>query len=82
MSNATESAPAVQTAAAEPASRGILLPCPKCGEMQATLDFNLADGVTFHCQDCDDTFEADDLRERIAAWTRVLAWVDAMPCSD
>ena len=59
--------------------RGILLPCPMCGEAQASVSLNLADGETFTCHECENDFTREDLQARIASWTRLLAWVDAMP---
>lgn len=57
---------------------GITLPCPMCGEAEASMDLGLAT-KTFACNECGTSFEADDLRASIARWQKVLAWVDAMP---
>ena len=62
-----------------PATRGVALPCPKCGEESATIDLNLADADTLHCQECDTTFSVMDVKSLIARWTPILAWIDAMP---
>jgi hypothetical protein len=65
----------------ETTATGILLPCPKCGEASASIDFNLADGETLHCQDCDESFEVADVRAFIEKWQPVLSWLGEMPKS-
>jgi transcription elongation factor Elf1 len=60
-------------------TRGVTLPCPKCGEESASITFNLADGETFVCGDCEADFTADDVRNLITKWQKVLTWVDALP---
>ena len=64
---------------AETPSRGLLLPCPCCGEASATICLNLADGESLNCQDCGTDFTASDVRDFIAKWTRMLAWIETMP---
>jgi predicted nucleic acid binding AN1-type Zn finger protein len=58
---------------------GLLLPCPKCGNTEASIKLCLFDGGTFCCLECDDEFTAEDVRDFIAKWRKVLAWVDAAP---
>jgi hypothetical protein len=53
------------------------LPCPLCGEQQATVHLDLTDLDTFHCCDCDSDFAAGDVRAFIERWTKVLAWLSA-----
>jgi uncharacterized protein (DUF983 family) len=65
-----------------PASRGILLPCPHCGESEATITLNLSDMETMTCQECDAEFTTDDVRNIIAKWTPVLKWLDAAPTAE
>jgi uncharacterized Zn finger protein len=60
-------------------SRGLLLPCPTCGEEQATITLSLADCETLHCEDCGSDYTLDDVRSLIARWQRVLAWVEQAP---
>lgn len=71
--------PVAQTAAAE--SKGCLLPCPHCGETDASITLNLADGESFTCLECENDFTAADVRSFIARWTRLLTWLDGMPQS-
>jgi hypothetical protein len=52
------------------------LPCPCCGEAQATITLDLTDLEGFHCRNCDADFAAADVRAFIERWTRVLAWID------
>jgi hypothetical protein len=54
------------------------LPCIRCGQ-DATISLDLDDCTTFRCAECDDSFDADDVRDHMARWQRVLAWVDARP---
>ncbi len=55
-----------------------LLPCPCCGEGQATISLNLAD-FEFTCMDCEATFTRDDLEAFLRKWTAVLRWLDGAP---
>jgi transcription elongation factor Elf1 len=59
--------------------RGFLLPCPCCGEEAAGISLNLGDGETFTCGECETEFTTEHIRDFIAKWTKILAWVDAMP---
>jgi hypothetical protein len=58
-----------------PRARGLgLLPCPLCGEQQATIDLCLAD-FNLHCQDCDSDLTVAEVEAFIAKWRRVLDWL-------
>lgn len=57
---------------------GITLPCPMCGEAEASIGLDLST-KTFGCCECGTDFELEDLRAILARWAKVLAWVDAMP---
>jgi hypothetical protein len=61
------------------AGRGLTLPCPHCGDAGACITVCMADGETFYCTEHDGTFSAQDVREFIAKWSAVLAWLDAIP---
>jgi hypothetical protein len=52
------------------------LPCIRCGQ-EATVRLDLDDCATFTCGECEESWTADELREHLAKWQRVLAWVDA-----
>jgi len=72
-------APTLAADTAATATRGATLPCPCCGEANATITLNLADGESLACQDCSADFSTADVRNFIAKWAPMLAWVDAMP---
>jgi hypothetical protein len=59
--------------------RGLLLPCPLCGEAEATVQLNLADLDTCTCLECDAEFSLDELAGRLARWQALLAWRDLAP---
>ena len=52
--------------------------CPKCLNDE-TIRVNLDDGETLTCTGCDEEFTADDLRELVASWLPLLAWLDSHP---
>ena len=58
---------------------GCLLPCPKCGEVSATIALNLGDMQTFTCQECSEEFDRSDIESFIAKWQRLFAWIDTAP---
>jgi transcription elongation factor Elf1 len=57
---------------------GLLLPCPCCGDAEAVINLRLSDAY-FTCGSCENEFTADDVRQFITKWSKVLTWVDAMP---
>jgi hypothetical protein len=61
------------------AKRGLLLPCPLCGEPDACITLDLDDAETFHCRECDGEFTAQTVKRVIKDWTEVLDWIDTMP---
>jgi hypothetical protein len=72
-----------QTAANEAAvKKGLLLPCPLCGEQQASISLYLDDMDTCCCRECSEEFSLDAVRDMIAKWQRVLAWVDSAPTAE
>jgi hypothetical protein len=72
----TTAATANGTAAATKAKGFGTLPCPLCGEAQATIHMDLTDCESFHCCDCDSDFAAADVRAFIERWRKVLAWCE------
>lgn len=66
---------------ASPVTRGFRAPCIKCGDPDC-VRVDLSDLSAFTCHSCDDTFTADDVREHIAQWSSVLAWIEAAPSVD
>ena len=55
-----------------------LLPCVKCGA-ETNMALYLDDLTTVRCGDCEEEIALADIRDLIARWSRVLAWVDAAP---
>lgn len=58
------------------------LMCPKCAVLGGIIRLDLDDAETFSCDDCDETFTADDVRDLVDAargWERMLAWVEKCP---
>ena len=62
-----------------PVSRGLLLPCPRCGEAEATIHLYLSDMETLYCADCEEEFSVADVQTFIAKWAPVLAWINQAP---
>ena len=60
---------------------GVSLPCPRCGEAQATMMLDMS-SKEFTCQECNEVFHVDEMRDVVARWTRIIGWVDLMPGSD
>jgi transposase-like protein len=66
-----------------PANRGFPgLRCPLCGTTDDVQTLDLDDLQTFRCAGCDEQYTTDDVRELLAAWQRVLTWIDAAPIAD
>jgi hypothetical protein len=59
--------------------RGVLLPCPCCGQEEATITVSLADGDTLYCEDCSTSFSLDLVRGFVAKWSRMVAYIESMP---
>jgi transposase-like protein len=66
-----------------------LLYCPLCHERDAMLSVDLNDLAEFECKDCGETFTKSDMEDQIellkdslAKWGRVLAWIDSAPAAD
>jgi hypothetical protein len=58
------------------------LPCPKCGEAEVSIALIITDLTAddaCKCCECDAEFSLDDVRQFIARWGRVLAWIDQAP---
>jgi uncharacterized protein (DUF983 family) len=52
--------------------------CPRCME-EGGITMDAADVHAFHCRECDEDIEADAVRDLIAGWTKLLAWLDTAP---
>lgn len=61
--------------------KGFNVHCPMCG-VDEGLFVKLHDCETLHCENCDEEIEISDLRDRMAGWVRLLAWLDTAPSSD
>lgn len=58
--------------------QGRTLPCPCCGEPDATINLTLSD-CSFTCCECDTEFTTADVQNFIRQWTPILAWIRQMP---
>jgi hypothetical protein len=77
----TRAAVAVEAGGVElpPVKRGLgLVPCPLCGQEEATIDLCLADGA-FRCQDCEGDFGVEEIHLRITKWQKLLALHAVLP---
>ena len=54
------------------------LPCPCCGA-QATVTVYMNDLASFHCTECDEDFDREQVEDFIRSWQRVLSWIDSAP---
>jgi hypothetical protein len=54
------------------------LRCPLCGS-DDVQSLDLDDLTTFRCAGCEESYSAGDVRELMAAWQRVLTWIEAAP---
>jgi hypothetical protein len=63
--------------------KGLSLPCPCCGEVNADVNLNLSEpdnsDSLFECRECSAEFGRSDLEERMARWAAVLRWVADRP---
>lgn len=60
------------------ATKGFKAQCPLCGEPD-TMRVNLEDVSKLSCGSCDNDVTADDIREVMAGWQRLLKWLDTAP---
>lgn len=51
------------------------LTCPKCC-CDGVVMIHLDDFENFCCGDCSEEFTLSDVRELIAGWNKVIAWID------
>jgi len=69
-----------QTETHKTARRGFpSLPCILCGNADGHVTVSLDDVSQFHCNECNDDFDADAVRQQLAQWQAVLTWIDAAP---
>lgn len=66
------------TPEADPKPRGILLPCPCCGEEEVEVTVNLSDLESLNCTSCGTDFLVEHVREFIARWSKLLKGLDAL----
>lgn len=65
-----------------PASKGFPgLRCPLCGSTDIQALY-LDDLTTCRCTSCEEDYTLDDVRELVAAWSRVLNWIDSAPTAE
>lgn len=54
--------------------------CIECGASAAEARVGVdVDTGLVHCSACDTEFGPDEIREHVAGWERLLAWVEAYP---
>ncbi|HTU22862.1 MAG TPA: hypothetical protein VMG10_32785 [Gemmataceae bacterium] len=64
----------------KPARRGFpSLPCILCGNANGAVTVSLEDLGQFHCNECDEHFNADAVRQQLSQWQAVLTWCDQAP---
>jgi transcription elongation factor Elf1 len=63
------------------AATGVTLPCPCCGDAEASISLNLVDR-TFKCNVCDADFDMEFVQLVLTKWTRVAKWVETMPTDE
>ena len=51
--------------------------CIKCGH-SGEVHIALED-MTLSCSECSETYGPEEVRDVIAAWTRVLSWIELSP---
>jgi hypothetical protein len=54
--------------------------CPLCGQLgdgAITLDLDTLD--VFRCVECEGDFSPQDVQDMVAAWQRVLDWIQLAP---
>lgn len=59
-------------------TRGFKIHCPFCGE-ENSLRFNVDDVHAMTCGQCDVDLTAEDIRQVMAQWGHMLAWLDTAP---
>lgn len=66
----------------KPVKRGFPVHCLECGETECVRVY--LDDVTgmFQCNNCDAEYTPADVRERLAGWEAVLAWVETAPVNE
>ncbi len=52
------------------------LPCPRCGEAEATIVLDLADLDRCVCAECEAEFTVDEVRAIINRWSGVIRWIE------
>jgi hypothetical protein len=61
------------------AARGFALRCILCGTTDGTRRLHLDDLQVISCDECNDEFLVETLRDAVAEAARLLAWIDAAP---
>jgi hypothetical protein len=75
-----EFGPRVQPPPPEPVERGFPgLRCILCGEKDC-VKLRLLD-CTFLCDQCEEEFDAEDVRAHLQGWEAVLRWVNSAPAA-
>jgi uncharacterized protein (DUF983 family) len=59
--------------------RGLTLPCPRCGQAEATFAVRLTDPSEVTCEDCEEDIAVDELRDLIRKWQPICVWLHTFP---
>jgi predicted nucleic acid-binding Zn ribbon protein len=59
-------------------TKGYAHRCILCGA-ENSVRVKLADVASMECGDCSEELTADDIRQAINAWTRILAFLETSP---
>lgn len=68
-------------ATATETKRGFKAPCIRCGE-EETVMLDLSDLERCTCSSCDAEFTTTEVRAALAAWVKILDWIDLAPVTD
>ena len=58
--------------------RGYQVECIKCGNDEG-VHVQVGDTAAFRCTNCDEEFNAAEIREHIERWEKLLAWCESAP---
>jgi uncharacterized protein (DUF983 family) len=61
------------------AERGLTLPCPRCGQAEATFVVRLTDPSEVTCEDCEESIAVAELNDIIRKWIPICAWLHTFP---
>lgn len=63
----------------------VTLPCPMCGQLDASIAVQLEElsedgtGDEFFCRSCEGSFSRQYIHLFLARWPAIIAWVESVP---